>query len=121
MMIKCLIWNIRGLNDPAKRRAIKDMVLANIVHICCLQETKMVTVDRQTIADLGAGKLDEWAFKEARGAAGGILICWDSSVWQAVDKAVGTYSILVLMEDKRSGSRWCCSCVYGPHEDEEKE
>ncbi|KAK1310932.1 hypothetical protein QJS10_CPA08g00682 [Acorus calamus] len=55
-----------GLNDPAKRRAIRDLVAANIVWICCLQETKMESVDRRIIKELGAGLLDEWEFKEAK-------------------------------------------------------
>ncbi|KAK1327233.1 hypothetical protein QJS10_CPA01g01088 [Acorus calamus] len=76
--------------------------------------------DRQTIADIGAGLLDEWAFKAARGAAGGILICWNSTLWTAADRSVGNFSLSVLLEDKRTGARWCCSNVYGPNEDAER-
>ncbi|KAK1288350.1 hypothetical protein QJS10_CPB19g00426 [Acorus calamus] len=120
VMFGCLIWNIRGLNDPAKRRAIKELVAANRVQVCCIQETKMEVVNRQIIRELGNGMLDEWVVKEARGAAGGILICWNSLHWKEVDRVVGCFSLSVLLEDKVSGGRWCCSSVYGPHEDGER-
>ncbi|KAK1323419.1 hypothetical protein QJS10_CPA02g01112 [Acorus calamus] len=51
---------------------------------------KMELVDRQTIAEIGEGVLDEWEYKGARGAAGGILICWNSTRWRAVEKLEGS-------------------------------
>ncbi|KAK1262730.1 hypothetical protein QJS04_geneDACA000980 [Acorus gramineus] len=121
LMFSCLIWNIRGLHDPAKRRALRDMVATHKIQICCIQETKMELVDRPTITELGAGLLDGWSFKGARGAAGGILICWNSSLWRAVEQSVGNFSLSILMEDLQSGGRWCCSSIYGPNEDAERE
>ncbi|KAK1323231.1 hypothetical protein QJS10_CPA02g01124 [Acorus calamus] len=50
---------------------------------------KMELVDRQTIAEIGEGVLDEWEYKGARGAAGGILICWNSTRWRVVEKLEG--------------------------------
>ncbi|KAK1303454.1 hypothetical protein QJS10_CPB11g00245 [Acorus calamus] len=80
----------------------------------------MEVLDRQIIRELGNGVFDEWAVKEARGVAGGILICWNSLHWKEVDRSVGRYSLSVLLENKVSGGRWCCSNVYGPHEDGER-
>ncbi|KAK1300349.1 hypothetical protein QJS10_CPB13g01348 [Acorus calamus] len=50
----------------------------------------MEAIVRRTIHELGAGLLDEWDFKEARGAAGGILFCWNSRFWQVLDRSVGS-------------------------------
>ncbi|KAK1309278.1 hypothetical protein QJS10_CPA09g00767 [Acorus calamus] len=80
----------------------------------------MEVVDRRIVQELGAGLLDEWAFKEARGAAGGILFCWNSSYWRVVDRSVGRHSLSILLEDKQTGTKWGCSGVYGPHEDAER-
>ncbi|KAK1301703.1 hypothetical protein QJS10_CPB12g00664 [Acorus calamus] len=30
---------------------------------------------------------------------------------------MGNFSLWVLLEDKRTGGRWCCSNVYGPKDD----
>ncbi|KAK1300868.1 hypothetical protein QJS10_CPB13g01356 [Acorus calamus] len=80
----------------------------------------MEAIVRRTIHELGAGLLDEWDFKEARGAAGGILFCWNSRFWQVLDRSVGRYSLSLLLVNKQTGSKWGCSGVYGPHEDAER-
>ncbi|KAK1314443.1 hypothetical protein QJS10_CPA06g00213 [Acorus calamus] len=80
----------------------------------------MELVDSRTIAEIGAGLLVGWGFKGARGAAGGILICWNSTLWRAVEQSVGTFSFSVLLEDLQSGGRWCCSSVYGPNDDADR-
>ena len=41
MKIKILSWNVRGVNDPVKRRVIKSFLRSNRVDLVCLQETKV--------------------------------------------------------------------------------
>ena len=41
MKIKILSWNVRGVNDPAKRSVIKSFLRSNRVDLVCLQETKV--------------------------------------------------------------------------------
>jgi exonuclease III len=41
MNLKILTWNVRGLNDRAKRLCIKNMIKDWHADIICLQETKM--------------------------------------------------------------------------------
>jgi exonuclease III len=36
-----LNWNVRGLNAPIKRSAVKDMVQAVHATVVCLHETKL--------------------------------------------------------------------------------
>ena len=40
-----LCWNVRGLNNPAKRNAVREFVVAAKVNLVCLQETKLVAFD----------------------------------------------------------------------------
>ena len=44
---KVLVWNVRGLNSPAHRCAISQVVFAANPAVVCFQETKMevVTLD----------------------------------------------------------------------------
>jgi hypothetical protein len=37
-----LSWNVRGLNSPARREVVRDMVLMHRPNLVCLQETKLV-------------------------------------------------------------------------------
>lgn len=38
-------WNVRGLNNPAKRKAVKEFLDSVRPNIVCLQETKLEVVD----------------------------------------------------------------------------
>ena len=45
--IKTMVWNVRGLNAPARRHAVYQVVLAASPSVVCLEETKLehITVD----------------------------------------------------------------------------
>jgi exonuclease III len=43
--IELLNWNIRGMNDPAKRSAIREFVASLRVNLVCFQETRMDVID----------------------------------------------------------------------------
>jgi exonuclease III len=36
-------WNVRGLNDPAKRASLKHTILSSGAIIVCLQEIKIMS------------------------------------------------------------------------------
>lgn len=42
--LKVLVWNVRGVNSPARRSAIHQVMLAAILAVVCLQETKLEVV-----------------------------------------------------------------------------
>jgi exonuclease III len=51
-----LIWNVRGLNDRAKRGSVKTLVLDIKPSIVCLQETKLCPIlDFDILSILGSG------------------------------------------------------------------
>ena len=41
MKIKILSWNVRGVNDPDKRKVIKNFLRIQRADLVCLQETKV--------------------------------------------------------------------------------
>ena len=41
MKIKIISWNVRGVNDPDKRKVIKNFLRSYRADIVCLQETKV--------------------------------------------------------------------------------
>ena len=45
MKIKIISWNVRGVNDPEKRRVIKSFLRNNRADLVCLQETKVQQMD----------------------------------------------------------------------------
>jgi exonuclease III len=45
-----LIWNVRGLNNPARRQVVKELIANHRCKLVSLQETKLQTMDDATIA-----------------------------------------------------------------------
>ena len=56
MKIKILFWNVRGVNDPVKRRVIKSFLRSNRVDLVCLQETKVQQMNIVMVRSLGVGR-----------------------------------------------------------------
>ena len=56
MKIKILSWNVRGVNDPDKRRVIKSFLRSNSVDLVCLQETKVQQMNIVMARSIGVGR-----------------------------------------------------------------
>ena len=74
MKIKILSWNVRGANNPEKRKVIKQFIRDQRVDLVCLQETKVQNMNLKLARSLGAGRFSEWIVVDASGSAGGILL-----------------------------------------------
>ena len=47
--LELVCWNIRGLNSPAKRKALREFVASIRTAIICILETKLEVVDQFVI------------------------------------------------------------------------
>ena len=50
--VNLVCWNVRGLNSPARRDAVRDTVRDCKATIVCLQETKLEIVDDVLITSM---------------------------------------------------------------------
>lgn len=57
-----LNWNPRGLNDPAKRNAVREFVESVHVNLVCFQETKLAVIDRFLLMQCLGSSFDEFAY-----------------------------------------------------------
>ena len=76
--MKFLSWNMRGLNNPQKQYALKQIISQEKIDCVLIQETKMSSASFDKIASyiwLGAGYLH----RDSDGASGGIATMWNSS------------------------------------------
>ena len=121
MRIKILCWNVRGINDCAKRKLIKGVVRNQKPDLVCLLETKVKDVSLQLVKSVGVGRFLNWASVDARGAAGGLLLFWDNRVLEKLEIESGGYSISVRFRNCADGFSWIFSGVYGPVIGSEKE
>ena len=55
MKLKILSWNVRGVNDPDKRKVIKNFIRIHRVDMVCLQETKVQEMNIDMVRSLGVG------------------------------------------------------------------
>jgi hypothetical protein len=70
-----LNWNVRGLNNPARRQVLKDIIVENSCSMICIQETKLHGVDDLIIASTVEQQfLGHYAMLPAEGTRGGIIL-----------------------------------------------
>ena len=72
--IEILNWNPRGLNDPAKKNAVREFVESVNVNLVCLQETKLDIVGRFTVIQYLGPSFDGFAYLPAVETRGGVLV-----------------------------------------------
>lgn len=98
---KILSWNVRGMNNSAKREDIKHMISLNRPDIVCLQETKMTVIDDTIVTEaLGSTFTDNYRFLPADGTRGGILITSSSSQMKLHNQHLTQNTISVLVQDE---------------------
>lgn len=116
------IWNIRGLNNPARRKAILDFLADKHCNLICFQETKLEFIDKKIVLEtLGPHFYDNFVYKPANGTRGGILLaCSRDFALTPMTGVPCSYSLTALVTDKSDGKSWTVTGVYGPQEDAEK-
>lgn len=118
-----LSWNVRGLNNSARRKVVADLVTDHKCNIVCLQETKLEVITSSIVAEtLGNSFSDNFVFLPAIGSRGGILLAANADHYSVSPQPnlIGTYSISVLITDLNDNSSWMMTGVYGPQEASDK-
>ena len=104
MRVKILSWNVRGMNDPNRRKIIINVIRYQRVNLVCLQETKIQKMTTAVARSLGAGRIYDWRALNAEGTAGGILLFWVKKIMELVDSKNGLFSISCLFKMVDGGS-----------------
>ena len=71
MKVKIMSWNVRGVNDPDRRKIIRNFMKYQRVDLVCLQETKIQDMTVAVAHSLGVGRISDWRALNAEGSAGG--------------------------------------------------
>ena len=121
MQVKIMTWNVRGVNDPDRRKIIRNFIRYQRVDLVCLQETKIQEMTASVARSLGVGRFSDWRALNAEGSAGRILLLWDKRIMELVDSEFGLFSISCLFKMVEGGFLWTFLGVYGPVEMKFKE
>ncbi|PNT71297.1 hypothetical protein BRADI_2g25972v3, partial [Brachypodium distachyon] len=73
---KILVWNARGLNSRAKRRAVFQVVSTSAASVVCIQETKLHLITSSIVLQCLGAEFSDFFFLPAEGTRGGILLAW---------------------------------------------
>ena len=109
MKLKIMTSNVRGANDPDRRKIIKNFIRYQRVDLVCLQETKIQEMNAIVARSLEVGRLTDWRALNAEGFAGGILLFWDKRRMELVDSEIGLFSISCLFKMVEGGFQWTFS------------
>ena len=114
-----ICWNVRGLNNPVKRKAVREFVSSIKCNMVCLQETKLDVVDQYLMMQCIGPPFDGFAYLSAIDTRGGVLLAWDSTVLWVDNISLDTHGLTGLVHNK-DGFEWWITVVYGPQGEELK-
>jgi exonuclease III len=115
-----LNWNVWGLNSPARREVIRDLVQTTNPKIVCLQETKVTTFTQQLFSETCGQRIDGYHFLLAVGTKGGILLEWNSDHVEVSQVQLKEYSLTVRIRLRMQDGSFQLTVLYGPSDDAEK-
>ena len=74
MKLRIVSWNVQGLNDSRKRLIVRNLLREWNCDVVCLQETKLVGMDRQLICSLWSCPYVDWVALDVVQKAGRVLM-----------------------------------------------
>jgi exonuclease III len=116
-----LNWNIRGINSEDKCTAVKEKIDESACAIFCIQETKRDHFDHSFLKKLAPKRFNKYAFSPSNGNSGGILMGWNSSIFNGEVTEINKFSISVNFSSTHNGHNWTLTTVYGPCQGPERD
>ena len=116
MKIRIISWNVKGANNPEKRKLIKAFLKSQRANVICLQETKIKAINRGLVGSLGARRFLDWGAINAVGASGGLVVFWDSRVLTLKGLEKGNFTISCRFKNLNDNFVWVFTGIYGPTE-----
>ncbi|PUZ66141.1 hypothetical protein GQ55_3G282800 [Panicum hallii var. hallii] len=114
---KCTLlnWNVRGLNNSARRKVVKDLVSDLGCTIAALQETKLAVMHAEDVMEtLGTKFMKSFVYLPAQGTRGGALVAVDEDHYLIRQFEHRTHSVSALLESTHCADSWWVTVVYGP-------
>ena len=116
-----LCWNVRGLNSETRQRAVRQKIHESHCAIACLQETKCASFDSRSVKSFCPKRLDSFAFAPSLGASGGIIVVWNSSVFEGTLLEIQQFAVVIEFVSRQNNERWTLVAVYGPCQGEARD
>ena len=109
-----LCWNVRGINGQSKWDALRNKIDESSCAVVCLQETKRASFDTPYIRNFAPRRLDSFEYVPSIGNSGGILVIWNSSIFNGAVVEKQQFSLTLSLTSAHNHETWFLSSVYGP-------
>lgn len=117
-------WNVRGLNDRARRDVVRKLVDNIRPSMVCLQETKLDVISQYLVFAMLGMSFADFACLHASNTRGGVLVTAREADISLSDVHVGCYSITVRVhpcaQANGDEASWWFTSVYRPQDDNNK-
>lgn len=80
-----------------------------------MQESKLGVIDLFIWRSIGRARLDRFSSIPAVGTAGGIIIGWNSILFDGKMLFTGSFYLSMEFRNKTNNVSWVCTSVYGPN------
>jgi len=96
-----LIWNVRGLNDKARRDNLRKVVDEARPAVICLQETKLSHISAQDVSSFLSQEFANFVYLPAQQTRGRILVAWREGAFTVDHHRAHGHSVSVLLSSKQ--------------------
>ncbi|XP_026416824.1 uncharacterized protein LOC113312278 [Papaver somniferum] len=121
---KIVSSNLRGIKDYAKQVAVRDMIARLHCVICCIQETKMISMSQWFVRQLWYDSDFGMEVLPSQGAVGnsdGLITIWDNTTLELLDKRLGLNYITCLFRFRSTGFKFLLTNAYSPCDHDRRE
>lgn len=118
--LRIINWNVRGLNYPARRENVLQLLKDTGPNLVCLQETKLQHISSALALEFLGSRLNHFFYLPAAGTRGGIVLTWDEDLISVTNPSMGLSSLSATVNMRLMGVSFLITVVYGPSEDPEK-
>jgi len=116
-----ICWNVRGLNDGAKRATVRNQILSTGATLVCLQETKITAWNQTLLTEtVGADMANNVVCLPSIGASGGILIATSERFFRIQQTSLTPNTVTATITMLAKNTSWSITGVYGPQADADK-
>ena len=120
--MKGAFWNIRGLNKVGRKLMLSSFMRSYHLDFVGVIETKKESFEGSFLKSFTGNTPFSWNYLPAVGSAGGVLVGFNSDLFNVVMQGSFKFLLNCLVTDKKSNFTWRCIVVYGsPYEEGKQE
>jgi exonuclease III len=96
------------------QREVRSKIDESDCDVICLQETKCENFDWHLIRKFCPKRFDNFVFAPSVRASWGIMILWNSSMFQGTVIEIKRFGIVISFTSNHNNAVWTLVCIYGP-------